>query len=186
VEEYDCDGIFIHPINGLKKPGDFTDDMILQAYQSLVEKHYPSNLAVIGTFGTYPRYAGPREALFTALCRKNFGCSHFIVGRDHTGVGAFYASDGARRLFDATGDIGIQPTFFEEVYYCSKCAAHLEWCEHGKTFVHRISGTEMRESLIQDKMLPNWYVRESVSRTILEAIEKQQEVFYPSPLSGLT
>ena len=119
MEKYDCDGLFIHPVIGPKKVGDFTGDIILKSYNQLIKNNYPINKVILGGFNNYSRYAGPKEAVFTALCRKNFGCSHFIIGRDHTGLGSFYPKDGAKKLFNELGDIGIQPIYFNEVYHCN-------------------------------------------------------------------
>ena len=177
LEQHQCDGIFIHPVTGPKKTGDYSGPIILSAYQLLVDEFYPPNKALLGGFLTYSRYAGPREAVFTALCRKNFGCSHFIVGRDHTGVGSYYSPEASQRLFDEIGDIGIQSIFFDEVYHCRQCMAHVERCSHGIESSQRISGTQAREILKEGQMPPNWYMREPVSRLILEELKNGTEVF---------
>ena len=177
MADHHCDGLFIHPVVGPKKPGDFSGDIILKTYQLLLKSHYPPNKAVLGGFASYARYAGPREAVFTALCRQNFGCSHFIVGRDHTGVGQYYPPEASQRLFDELADISIQPIFFDEVYYCQRCEAQVEWCEHGHTFRQSVNGTQAREILSQGNMLPGWYMQEEVSRFILEELKKGKEVF---------
>ena len=171
------DGIFIHPITGPKKTGDFSGDIILKTYQLLINRFYQPGVALLGGFETYSRYAGPREAVFTALCRQNFGCSHFIVGRDHTGVGDYYSPKVSQRLFDELGDMLIQPAFFNEVYYCRKCMTHVESCEHGLKHSQHISGTQARMALREGKVLPEWYMREPVSRLILEEIMNGGEVF---------
>ena len=172
-----CDGIFIHPVTGPKKTGDFSGGISLKAYQLLIDQHYPPGAAVLGGFVTYSRYAGPREAVFTALCRQNFGCSHFIVGRDHTGVGDFYPPDASQRLFDEIGDIGIEPVFFDSVYYCQRCRNHVEGCEHGREFSQEISGTQAREVLRQGGALPDWFIRTSVSQLIVGELANGGEVF---------
>ena len=132
---------------------------------------------MLGGFVTYSRYAGPREAVFTAICRQNFGCSHFIVGRDHTGVGDFYAPDASQRLFDQMGDIGIEPVFFDAVYYCQKCQTHVENCDHGREFSQEISGTQACEVLRQGGALPDWFIRTSVSQLIINELSNGGEVF---------
>jgi len=177
LNNHHCDGIFIHPIIGPKKSGDFSGSIILKTYQCLIKEFYPRHQVVLGGFASYSRYAGSREAVFTALCRKNFGCSHFVVGRDHTGVGSYYPSEASQQLFKAIGDIGIEPIFFGEIYYCKKCKSHVEDCEHGQKYGMSISGTEVRETLGQGKMLPNWYMREPISRLILEEVEDGKKVF---------
>ena len=106
-----ADGLLIHPVIGPKKAGDFTPEAIMGAYERLISARFPNSL--LAAFSTYSRYCGPREAVFTALCRKNFGCTHFVLGRDHTGVGDFYAANNNKELFDSLGDIGITPVFFD-------------------------------------------------------------------------
>ena len=125
------------------------------------------------------RYAGPKEAVFTALSRQNFGCSHFIVGRDHTGVGDFYSPDASRRLFEELGDMAIQPIFFDEVYFCHLCGEHVQTCEHGQAPENGISGSQARRSLVNGETLPNWYMREPLSKLIIEEMRKGNEVFTP-------
>ena len=177
LSELQGDGIFIHPVTGPKKTGDFSGDIILKSYQLLIDEYYQPNAALLGGFETYSRYAGPREAVFTALCRQNFGCTHFIVGRDHTGVGNYYSPEASQRLFDELGDICIQPTFFGEVYYCQQCMTHVERCEHGLEYSQRISGTLARTILKESKRLPGWYMREPIACLILEEIKNGSEVF---------
>jgi len=178
MEKYDCDGLFIHPVIGPKKTGDFEGDIILKTYSQLVSEEYPVNKVIIGGFNNYSRYAGPKEAVFTALCRKNFGCSHFIVGRDHTGVGSFYPEDGARRLFEEIGDIGIQPIFFDEVYFCKICKKYLEKCKHGLKNNSQISGSEVRDKLKKGLKLPDRFIRESVLNQINDESKNGHHVFY--------
>jgi len=145
----------------------------------LIDEFYPDNQALLGGFATYSRYAGPREAVFTAICRQNFGCSHFIVGRDHTGVGDFYSSDASARLFAEIGDIDIQPIFFDEVFYCPSCDAHVERCGHESVSSQQISGTQLRQLLRQGVALPEWFMREPISRLIIDGIKNGNKVFVP-------
>lgn len=157
-----ADGLFIHPVIGTKKAGDFTAGAILGAYDLFIEEAQPG--ALLGAFSTYSRYSGPREAVFTALCRKNFGCSHFVVGRDHTGVGSYYRPTAARELFESLGDLGITPVFFDRVYFCAGCNREVEACEHGEGQARHIAGTLVRETLRRGEDLPEWFVRPAVSR----------------------
>ncbi len=175
LERTGADGIYINPVIGPKKRGDFLPEPILLSYQTLLEFGcYPKGKVVLGSFFTYSRYAGPREAVFTALCRKNMGCSHFIVGRDHTGVGDFYPRDANRALFESLGDIGVKPVFFETVGYN---------LETGKYEVDRgqrlsmISGTEVRETLRADKHLPDWFMRELVQEVLLMEMRSGKPLF---------
>lgn len=177
LERCDADGVFIHPVIGPKKSGDFDGDVILRSYWKMIQEHYPARRAVLSGLRTYSRYAGPREAVFTASIRQNFGCSHFIVGRDHTGVGDFYGADASRRIFDEITDLGIQPVFFDEVFYCRRCGTYVESCAHGDRYAARISGTQAREALRDGEVLPDWFMRESVSRLILDEMERGQPVF---------
>jgi pyruvate kinase len=172
-----CDGIFIHPVVGPKKRGDFADDIILRTYQLLVDRYYPADTALLGAFHNYPRYAGPREAVFTALCRKNFGCSHFIVGRDHTDVGDFYELDDSRRLFEQLGDVGIAPVFFDEYRFCRTCDTYVSKSDCDCEATQGVSGTRLRQTFADGEMPPDWLMREEVSRFIRESMDSGAEVF---------
>ena len=176
LEQTGADGIYINPVVGPKKPGDFLPEPILLSYQRLLEfGYYPKGKVVLGSFFTYSRYAGPREAVFTALCRKNMGCSHFIIGRDHTGVGDFYAPDANRKLFETLGDIGIKPVFFDAIGYNSKTDAYEVDQSHP---LKMISGTEVRETLRADKHLPDWFMRDIVQEVLLEEMRNGKPLFY--------
>ncbi len=177
LEKYHCDGLFVHPIVGPKKKGDYNPGVILKCYERMIEHHYPQDRVFLAAFQSYSRYAGPREAVFTALCRKNFGCSHFIVGRDHTGVGTYYQADDAHRLFRELGDIGITPIFFNSVNYCRKCGKYVETCEHDAGELLSISGTEGRGMLESGICPPDWFMRQDISQLITDAIRRGEEVF---------
>jgi pyruvate kinase len=172
-----ADGLYISPVIGPKKPDDFLAEPIMQSYQLLMEfGEYPIGKAVLGSFATYPRYAGPREAVFTALCRKNMGCSHFIIGRDHTGVGDFYPLDANRRLFEDLGDIGIEPVFFPEIGYDSTEGAYRA-ARDGEQ-LESISGTRVRELLGQGERLPSWFMHDIVQDYLLEERAQGRALFY--------
>ena len=177
LKGHNCDGLFVHPIVGFKKNGDYSANIILKSYELMIEKHYPRGKAILGAFSTYSRYAGPREAVFTALCRKNFGCSHFIVGRDHTGVKGYYGPEDAHELFRNLGDIGITPIFFNNVYFSKQSNSYVE--AHGD-HTHdalSISGTKARELLRSGECPPDWFMREEISKIILDEIAVGKEVF---------
>jgi len=176
-EKYNCDGLFVHPVVGPKKKGDYSADIILKSYELMMNKYYPKGRVTLGAFQSYSRYAGPREAVFTALCRKNFGCSHFIIGRDHTGVGKYYETDAAHRLFNQLGDIGITPIFFNKMYYCKRCDRYVEKCEHGSQDIVHVSGTEGRQMLKAGQSPPDWFMREEISNFILDKVTKGNEAF---------
>jgi pyruvate kinase len=173
-----CDGVFVHPVIGPKKAGDCSGAIIIEAYEHVARVHYPANAAVVAGWATYSRYAGPREALFTALVRQNYGCSHFIVGRDHTGVGAFYGADQSRRFIESFApELGIRLILSPEVVYCGVCEAYVDTCEHGEDAIRRISGTQARDALRAGQALPDWFMRDDVSQLILAALARGEEVF---------
>lgn len=172
-----ADGLFINPVIGPKKPGDFLASAILDTYQLLIsEGVYDDNAVLLGAFPTYSRYSGPREAVFTALCRKNVGCSHFIVGRDHTGVGDFYAANANCDIFDTLGDIGIEPVFFGSIGYDPKTKGY--GSVESEDSSHAISGTQVRMTLSKGERLPNWFIRDSVQDLLLSEIAAGRPVFH--------
>lgn len=175
LERTGADGIYINPVARPEKPGDFLPEAILLSYQTLLEFGiYPAGRVVLGSFFTYSRYAGPREAVFTALCRKNMGCSHFIVGRDHTGVGNFYSRDANRWLFDTVGDIGIEPVFFDSVGY--NVASRRYEADVGQELT-MISGTKARQSLRNGDPLPDWYMRDLVQEVLRTELARGRPIF---------
>jgi len=143
----------------------------------MMDRYYPKEKVLLAAFSTFSRYAGPREAVFTALCRKNFGCSHFIVGRDHTGVGSYYKPEDSQVLFRALGDIGIAPIFFENVFYCTKCQKYVDRCSHGAESAQHISGSQARQMLKSGNQPPEWFMREDISKHILGEIAGGRNVF---------
>ncbi|MBZ0166158.1 MAG: sulfate adenylyltransferase, partial [Candidatus Omnitrophica bacterium] len=176
-KKYHCDGILIHPLIGPKKKGDYSAQIILKSYEMMIRNYYPETKVLLGAFQNFPRYAGPREAVFTALCRKNFGCSHFIVGRDHSGVGKYYEPDAGHRLFDQLGDIGIQPIYFNAVHYHRTLQKYVEESQDEDAEYLKISGTEGREMLIQKQVPPDWFMREDISKLIIDEMDRGEDVF---------
>jgi len=174
-ERANADGVLIHPVIGPKKTGDFTPEAIMGAYERLISARFPNSL--LAAFSTYSRYSGPREAVFTALCRKNFGCTHFVLGRDHTGVGNFYTSNQNKELFDSLGDIGITPVFFDTVYYSEEEDDMIESEKPDETRLRAISGTMIRELLSESQPVPPWCMREEVSDWLLEMRKAEQPLF---------
>lgn len=162
------DGIFINPVIGRKKPGDFSDDVILRTYDALVRHYYLRERAVLATLHTEMRYAGPREAIYHAIVRKNFGCTHFIVGRDHAGVGQYYPPYAAQEIFDEFPDLGIIPLFFTAFFYCRRCAsvANEKTCPHGAGDRLDFSGTLLRR-LLAERKAPDGLIRPEVAEIIL-------------------
>ncbi len=181
MEEENCDGILLHPVIGKKKPGDYHPKYIIKSYEEMIERFYPKNKVILAAFSTFSRYAGPREALFTALCRKNFGCSHFIVGRDHTGVGSFYDPHASHRIFDQFPEIGIRAVKFDEVFYSKSAAAYIhatgDSIQRKKEDTLKISGTQARKMFESKQQPPDWFMRPEISQIILDAIAKGEQVF---------
>lgn len=165
------DGIFINPLIGRKKPGDFTDSAILNAYKTMITHYIPRERAVLSILSTEMRYAGPKEAIHHAICRKNFGCTHFIVGRDHAGVGDFYDSEAAINIFDDYPDMGIEIISVRgDFFYCNKCnhLASDRTCPHNEKYHIKFSGTKIREMLRAEKRLPPEIMRPEVVETLLK------------------
>ncbi len=162
LEMSNSDAIFISPVVGKKKKGDFSAYAIIRCYEELIKLGvYEPYGALLGTFNTYSRYSGPREAVFTAICRKNYGCSSFIVGRDHTGVGNFYEPDASLKIFDKV-DIGIDIYGFDTVYYCSKCGSYASECRHDISFRKNLSGTFVRRSLENGISISSYLMRDEL------------------------
>ena len=163
------DGLLIHPILGWKKPGDYKDDVIIAAYKILVKYYYPKDVVVLAGLRMNMNYAGPREAVHHAIVRKNFGATHFIVGRDHAGVGNYYGPYEAWEIFDEFPDLGITPLFIREAFYCKKCGgmATEKTCPHGPEDRIRISGTKLREMIRKGIIPPEYMMRREVAETII-------------------
>ena len=164
------DGLFINPIIGKKKPGDFRDDVILASYDSLIKNYYLKDRAVMSILRTSMKYAGPREAIHHAIMRKNFGCTHFIVGRDHAGVGNYYGPYDAHDIFSEFPDLGIVPVFFRSFSRCTKCNSVVndKICPHDQKYHINFSGKKIREILNDGKIPPEDMMRKEVSETILK------------------
>ncbi len=181
MEEEHCDGLLLHPVIGMKKAGDFQPAYIIKSYEHMIEHFYPRDRVILAAFPTFSRYAGPREALFTALCRKNYGCSHFIVGRDHTGVGNFYDPHASHRIFDQFPEIGVKAVRFDEVYYSKTLRRyiHANGEGQGREDLERmhISGTGARKMFERGQQPPDWYMRPEIAQIILDALGRNEEVF---------
>lgn len=162
------DGLFINPVIGKKKAGDFKDQVIIEAYKALIDKYYPKNKVVLAILKTEMRYAGPKEAIFHAIIRKNFGCSHFIVGRDHAGVGNYYAPYAAQEIFNDFPDLGINPLFFPSAFYCIQCGGvtNEESCPHDHVCRVQFSGTKVREIFCNGGTLPHGLIRPEIAEVI--------------------
>jgi sulfate adenylyltransferase len=148
------DGLFIQPLVGHKKAGDYTPEAIMRGYSCLIENFYPKNRVVLGVLSTAMRYAGPREAVFHAIIRRNYGCTHFIVGRDHAGVGGYYGKYAAHRAVEGMQDrLGITVMRLHGPYFCETCDSIVteKTCPHehvGPPSVRHINGSDMRTLLV--------------------------------------
>jgi sulfate adenylyltransferase len=164
------DGIFINPLIGKKKTGDFKDEVILESYIKLIENYFPSDRVMFVTLHTEMRYAGPKEAIHHAIMRKNFGCSHFIVGRDHAGVSDYYHPFAAHEIFKEYPDIGIQPIFFPAFYYCKKCLGYANErnCPHGSEYKEELSGTRMRKMVTSGELPGKHLLRPEIADVIIK------------------
>ncbi len=164
------DGIFINPIIGKKKTGDFKDEVILSSYETLMKYYYLKERSVMSILRTSMKYAGPREAIHHAIMRKNFGCTHFIVGRDHAGVGNYYGPYDAHEIFSEFPDLGIIPIFFRSFSRCTKCGSVVndKICPHDQKYHINFSGKKIRELLRNGEIPPEDMMRKEVAETILK------------------
>ena len=164
------DGLFINPVIGKKKKGDYRDEIILSSYEELIKNYYVPERTTMAILMMEMRYAGPREAIFHAIIRKNFGCSHIIIGRDHAGVGSYYAPFAAQEIFADFPDLEITPLFFRSFFYCKKCSAVVsdKICPHGKDHQIQFRGTEIRDMLVRGEYPPAELVRPEVAKIIMD------------------
>jgi len=174
------DGLFINPIIGYKKKGDFDSKVILEAYKILIEHYFPKEKVLLSGLSTSMRYAGPREAVFHAIIRRNYGCTHFMVGRDHAGVGNFYDPYDAHRIFDnLPQDIGIEIIKFHDVFFCKKCEEMVseKICPHSEEEIYKIkiSMTKIREILKKGEYPSPNILRKEIAEFLVNNINLIEE-----------
>ncbi len=163
------DGLFINPVIGRKKKGDFKDEVILASYEEAIRRYYIKERTTMAILQMEMRYAGPREAIHHAIIRKNFGCTHIIIGRDHAGVGSYYPPFAAQDIFEAFPDLGIVPMFFRSFSFCRTCGSVVneKICPHPPEEHIQFSGTKIRDLLVKGECPPPELMRPEVAKVIM-------------------